>query len=171
MVDVEIRPVLPREYGDLGRLTVRSYRQLVGGAALGPYEDELLDVAARAADCVVLVAVDNDTVLGGVTYVPSADRAMSEFQGEDAAGIRMLAVDPAHQGIGAGRALVEACISLGRKEGRTRLCLHSTPAMAVARALYLSLGFVRLPSLDLTVEDPPYSQSVPLELLAFELVL
>lgn len=169
---MEVRTIRPDECELLGRITIRAYRNLQGGLALGPYEDVLVDVAARTVDCEVFVALDADgELIGGVTYVPGPGTGWSEFTDPDAAGIRMLAVDPPHEGAGAGRALVEACIARARIQLRRRVVLHSTPVMEVARALYERLGFVTTPELDAWVTDEPYSVDEPLHLIAYGLSL
>ena len=116
----------------------------------------------------MLVAVDDDgRVLGSVTYVPGAERAMSEFKDADAASIRMLAVDPAHQGEGVGRALVLECVRLAREAGKAKVLLHSTVHMATAQALYRSIGFERTEDRDIRFAEPPYSEDHPFLLVAF----
>lgn len=146
---MEIRRARPDEYSSLGEITVRAYRDLFGGTSLGSYESELLDVAGRDADSEVYVALDDGgSVMGGVTYVPGPGRKMSEFIDPDAAGIRMLAVDPGRQGAGVGRALGAWCVERARAQGCSRVVLHSTPAMTVAHGIYERLGFVRSAELD-----------------------
>jgi ribosomal protein S18 acetylase RimI-like enzyme len=86
-----------------------------------------------------------------VTYVPGPGPD-SETDDPDAAEIRMLAVLPAARGRGVGRALVEACIDLAREAHRRRLVLHTRAVMEDARHIYESLGFVRAPALDFSVE-------------------
>jgi predicted N-acetyltransferase YhbS len=168
---MDIRAARPEEFEALGRITVKAYQQVVDGEPLGSYEDQLLAVADRAADSVVLVAVDADgELLGGVTYVPDAGRAMSEFDDPDAAGIRMLAVRPDRQGAGVGRALTTACIERARAEGRPRVVLHSTDFMTVARGMYARMGFVEAPQLDLWVSRAD-GEEPTLRLIAFVLVL
>ncbi len=169
---MEIRRIRPEEYDALGDIAVRAYRQLFGGGSLGPYEEELLDVARRSEDSEVYVAIDDDgALLGGVTYVPGPDRQMSEFDDPDAAGIRMLAVDPRRQRAGAGRALVETCVEIARARGRRRLVLHSTPVMTVAHGIYQKLGFARAAGLDKWVDESPDQGDSPLHLMAFTLSL
>ena len=143
---IEVRLVRPSEHEALGALTVQAFEALPG-AVLGDYADELRDVATRAAAVEVLVAVEDDRLLGGITYVPGPGR-FAEFEDDDAAGIRMLAVDPAAQGRGVGRLLSEACIERAVAAGRARIVLHSTPWMPAAHRLYESLGFVRAPERD-----------------------
>jgi hypothetical protein len=91
---MEIRRVQSDEYSALGEITVRAYRELFNGRSLGPYERELREVAPRDADSEVFVAIEEGSVVGGVTYVARPGLRMSEFTDPDAAGIRMLAVDP-----------------------------------------------------------------------------
>jgi ribosomal protein S18 acetylase RimI-like enzyme len=169
---MQIRLIRPDECEVFGEITLRAYRDLIGGGSLGPYEDELLDVSARQLDCEVYVAVDNNgTLVGGVTYVPDHERTMSEFEDPEGAGIRMLAVDPQYQGQGVGRALVETCIARARLQHRRRIILHSTPVMTIAQTIYKRLGFETSPELDVWFHDDPYSTSEPLHLIAYALSL
>jgi ribosomal protein S18 acetylase RimI-like enzyme len=168
---MEIRLIRPDESAALGRITVAAYRQLFSTDSLGSYEDELADVEARRLDSEVYVALDDGHLCGGVTYVPDSGRAMSEFDDPDAAGIRMLAVDPAFQGRGVGHALVEVCIARARVDERARIILHSTPVMVVAQAMYVRLGFVRAPEFDVFYDGEPYSTEEPLHLVAYVLTL
>jgi ribosomal protein S18 acetylase RimI-like enzyme len=152
---VVIRPVRRDEYARLGAITVSAYVELDGHVHEPDYERQLADIAGRAEAeaTVVLAAVDDGDggrVLGGVTYVRDATSPMAEHAQNGAASIRMLAVDPAVQGRGVGRALTEACIDRARADGADDLVLHSTPWMTTAHRLYEGLGFVRDPSIDLT---------------------
>jgi GNAT superfamily N-acetyltransferase len=150
---VKVRIAEPADYTALGALTVAAYRAVPGYGGEPAYEDELRDVAARAAgtDTEVLVAVaDDGAVLGGVTYAASPASRQAEFDDPDAAGFRMLAVDPAAQGRGAGAALVAAVVERARADGRRRIIIHSTPWMTTAHGLYTRRGFTRRPDLDWT---------------------
>jgi ribosomal protein S18 acetylase RimI-like enzyme len=169
---MKIRLVNPNETDELGDITVRAYRTLYGGESLGPYEDELRDVEGRRHESEVYVAVDDSgRLVGGVAFVSGPESKMSEFDDPDAAGIRMLAVDPAFQALGAGRALVEICIDRAREEGRSKIVLHSTPQMTVAHSLYRNLGFIATPDLDLYFRDEGEPESEPFHLMAFTLRL
>ena len=150
---MEIGLIRPEECVELGRITLAAYRALNGAEPLGPYESELLDVDARRRDSEVYVARDDDHLVGGVTYVPSPHHAMAEFRDPDACGIRMLAVDPAHQGRGAGAALVRSCIARAAEQRRSRIILHSAPSMVLAQAMYVKLGFERAPELDELIHE------------------
>ncbi|MGC9960928.1 MAG: GNAT family N-acetyltransferase [Acidimicrobiales bacterium] len=162
-----IRLARPEEFEAVGEITVQAY--LSGrDTELGDYELTLRDVAGRAADCSVLVALDDrDEVVGAVTYVPGPDTVMSGFSDSEAAGIRVLAVRPDAQRSGIGRTLTEACLDQARADGHPRVILHSTEAMATARRLYEKIGFERRPELDEWVTQPPYSERQPLRLMAY----
>jgi ribosomal protein S18 acetylase RimI-like enzyme len=161
---VEIRRVRAEEHDALGRLTVAAYERLEGGEELGDYAKTLADVDDRARRAVVLVAVDGGELLGGVTYVAGPDNPYAEGLEPAEVGIRMLAVSPAAQGRGIGRALASECLARARRDRARRVMLHSTPWMTAAHHLYESLGFRRTPDRDRSAEPR-------VELLAFVLDL
>jgi ribosomal protein S18 acetylase RimI-like enzyme len=164
MAELTVRPVRPDEHAALGELTVAAYRAVPGETISPGYEDTLRDVAARSDESDVLVAVDGaGTVLGGITYVRGTGR-YAEFEGEDEAGIRMLAVSPAAQRGGVGRRLVQECVDRAAAAGKARIVLHTTEAMLAAQSLYGSFGFERAPERDLMA--PP-----SLRLIAYVLEL
>jgi ribosomal protein S18 acetylase RimI-like enzyme len=161
-----IRPVRPEEYEPLGDLTVAAYHAIPYRM---PHQDiydvQLRDVARRATTSCVLAAVTPaGELLGGVTYVSGPDDPYSEELQEGEAGIRMLAVDPARQGRGVGRALTTACLDRARSEGRRRIVLHTGTWMPVAVHLYEGLGFSRVPEID-------FSPAPGIELMAYALDL
>lgn len=161
---MKIRQIRAGEHEAAGRVVVAAYRALPGGVTTGGYEGELADVARRAVDAEVLVAVDGPAVVGCVTFVPDAANPWAEELEDGEASIRMLGVDPVAQGRGIGRSLVEACIESARRLGRGAIFLHSTPWMTTAHELYARVGFVRVPERDwLPVPEVP--------LLAFRLDL
>jgi GNAT superfamily N-acetyltransferase len=141
---IEVREIRPEEHEVLARITLDAYLRVPGVAEHADYLEELADVAGRAAQVPVLVAVDatDRRVLGGVAYVPGPG-PLAEAEGEDEAGFRMLAVAPDAQGRGVGRALVAACIERARLAGKRRLVLLTLPTMTAAHALYARTGFSR----------------------------
>ena len=142
-----VREARPEEHAELGRITVEAYR--LAGETEEDYFPELLDVAGRARQVPVLVAVEEGTgrLLGTTTYVPGPG-PYHEGEFGDVASMRMLAVAPEAQGRGVGRALVEACVERTRASGRTGLALYTRPFMTAAHRLYESLGFRREPERD-----------------------
>ena len=150
---LRIRPIRPNDFERLAELTVAAYHSLPTEMPhQAEYDERLRDVATRAATSCVLVAVGaTGELLGGVTYVGGPEDPYSEELAEGEAGVRMLAVDPARQGRGAGRALTRACIERARAAGRRRIVLHTGDSMTAARHLYESLGFSR----DTTIDFSP----------------
>jgi GNAT superfamily N-acetyltransferase len=151
-VPLEIRLVDPSEVAALGELTVAAYAAAPGFGAGDDYFAELADVARRAALAQVLVALDDGTPVGGVTYVPGPG-PYAEFDDPQGASVRMLAVAPEAQGRGVGTALIRACAALARAEGRARLWLHTTPQLAIAQRMYEREGFRRAPEHDWKGDD------------------
>jgi ribosomal protein S18 acetylase RimI-like enzyme len=147
---VLIRVARPDEYPDIGRLTVAAYGaagQL--GDEVGGYRQVLLDVAGRAAEGTVLVAIDQrtDQPLGAVTFVLPGSR-FSELAGADEAEFRMLAVDPAAQGRGVGRLLVGECLRRAAAAGCAAVVLCYRDFATSAHRLYAAMGFERIPERD-----------------------
>ncbi|HLX35673.1 MAG TPA: GNAT family N-acetyltransferase [Candidatus Limnocylindrales bacterium] len=142
-----IREAGPAEFEAIGALTVEAYRS--AGETEDGYFDELRDVAARAADVPVIVAIEagSGRVLGSVTYVPGPG-PWHEGEFGEAASFRMLAVAPDAQGRGVGRALVDACIARARAAERPSIGIYTRPFMRTAHRMYERFGFVRAPELD-----------------------
>jgi ribosomal protein S18 acetylase RimI-like enzyme len=161
---MEVRRLRVGEHDAASVLVVAAYRALPGAHMSGGYELDLADVARRDAEADVLVAVDGRDLIGCVTFVPDSANPWAEELEDGEASIRMLAVDPAAQGRGVGRALLDACEQRAHSLGRRAIFLHSTPWMAAAHRLYARIGFVRVPERDwLPVPEVP--------LLAFRLDL
>jgi hypothetical protein len=66
---VQVRPVKPGEYELAGRIVLSAYESLPGSHMSGGYAEVLADVARRAGEAEVLVAVGSE-LLGCVTFVP-----------------------------------------------------------------------------------------------------
>ncbi|WP_181796275.1 GNAT family N-acetyltransferase [Streptomyces sp. WELS2] len=168
-MDIEIRPAVPREYAALGEITARAYLEdgLLDFGESDEYLDELRDVAKRAAAAEVLVAVADGRPLGCVTFVPDGG-PMADIARPGEAEIRMLAVDHAARGRGAGEALVRACVERARAtKGCTALVLSTQRTMRTAHRIYERLGFVRTPGRDWN----PVPELDDITLLTYELTL
>jgi ribosomal protein S18 acetylase RimI-like enzyme len=143
---VMVRDALPSEYGEVGRLRVGAY---VAGGFMSSSSDYAPTLAAlgSAGDGQVLVAVDDGRLLGTVMLQawPHAGRVVHQ---SDEAEIRALAVAPAGQGRGTGRALLQAVIGRAAQQGVRHLVLCTQPEMAAAHHLYEQAGFARLPERD-----------------------
>jgi ribosomal protein S18 acetylase RimI-like enzyme len=96
-----------------------------------------------------IIAVEHGTVTGSVLlYPPHARPPESDIHWTGWPEVRLLAVAPAARGRGIGRALMRECLRRAREWDAPFLQLHTMEVMAVARALYERMGFVRMPQLD-----------------------
>lgn len=148
MTGVSVRPARPSEYEALGALCVAAYRADGQDPDSTGYTARLGDVAGRARDGEVLVAVDDQgTPLGTVTFVlPGSPLSALARPGE--AELRMLAVDPAAGGRGVGRTLVLACLDRAARAGCDSVVINVHSIAGKALRLYDRLGFRRVPELD-----------------------
>jgi ribosomal protein S18 acetylase RimI-like enzyme len=147
-VTVTVRPALPADYPAISRLTLAAYEADGQFEGAGYYPDMLADVAGRAGAGDLLVAVSPaGAVLGAVLYVHEGG-PFAELSRPGEAEFRMLAVDPAAQGRGVGRALVQACVDRAAAAGRTAVVICVRDIAVAAQKLYESFGFLRTPDLD-----------------------
>ena len=110
------------------------------------YLAEMADAAARAAQGVLLVAVEEGGRVVGTVTLYLAPGSMQWRPGD--AMFRLLAVAPAARGRGIGQALFQACLDRARAAGKRRMALHTTAWMPIARAMYERAGFHREPEGD-----------------------
>ncbi|WP_327343617.1 GNAT family N-acetyltransferase [Streptomyces europaeiscabiei] len=168
-MDITIRHVAPDEYASLGEITAQAYLGdgLLDFGESDVYLGELRDVAKRAAEADVLVALADGRVLGGVTFVP-AGGPMADIAAAGEAEIRMLAVAPEARGRGVGEALVRACVERARTvEGCVRVVLSTQRTMRAAHRIYERLGFTRTPERDWN----PLPDVFDISLITYELTL
>lgn len=149
---LEIRPARPDEHDVVGALTVRAFATIPGfDAGHDGYTAVLADVATRARTCEILVALDDGRVVGAVTYVPGPG-PLAEFDEPGGSGLRMLAVEPGHEGRGIGTALTRTCLDRAAASGRCLMVLHTSEHNVAAESLYVRLGFRRTPQRDIHVD-------------------
>jgi predicted N-acetyltransferase YhbS len=161
----------------------REYATVLPPAVFGPYLADILDLDARVggpgglmersgSPPVVpgrlLVSEHDRRVVGTVTFY---EDAAAEGLGWPAgwAGLRALGVDPSARRLGAGRALMDACLERARAAGAPVLCLHTAAFMTAAVALYEAMGFRRAPAYDFDV--PAGGGAPPVAILAYRLDL
>jgi len=147
-VAIEVRPVRPQEYDEAGRVTALAYREFVrpeDPPAWEEYLARITDVRERAVRTLVLVAVEDETILGSATLElegrTETDDDLPLAPGE--AHIRMLGVHPDARRRGVARLLMEACMDQAGRAGKTLMSLNTTQRMDAARRMYESMGFER----------------------------
>lgn len=149
---ITVRPARPEEWERAGAVCVAAYDaadQLEPGS---PYIAVLADAAGRARDSIVLVAVEDTTVVGTVT-ICSPGSASREIGGPDEVEFRFLAVDPAAWGQGIGAALVAAVEEHARATGAHALAICVRDINTSAARMYERMGFLRDPDRDWTPRD------------------
>ena len=156
---MEVRRIRPDEHAAAGDVCVAAYDPLLTGAE-DDYRDRLHDVATRAAQAEVWVAVVEGGVVGVVTYCPPGS-PWREIGRDDEGEFRMLAVDPAAQGAGAGTALARLCEERAREHGASAVMVAPPNG---ARNLEAVAGYyaavaeaARLP---LVIQDEPVTTQV-----------
>ena len=111
------------------------------------------NMSALAEQFEIIVSEDHGGLVGAVAYVgPGKEKAV--YFDPSWPIIRMLVVDPARRGVGAGRALTEACIDRAMRDESPVIALHTSPIMTVALPMYLRMGFE-------FVRDTPPIRGVP----------
>src|SRR5258705_10143520 len=152
------------EFQEIGKLMVRVYSEIDGfpkQAEHRAYYEMLLHIGdlTRKANTELLVAVSPDgKVIGAVVYFSdmkfygSGGTAMAE---KNAAGFRLLAVDPPARGLGIGKILTNECIRKAKEAKTEQMIIHSTKAMQTAWKMYESMGFKRSEDLDFMQEKLP----------------
>ena len=178
-----LREAFTGEMGAVGALRVGAYEAQRLLDVNPPYA-AILSALGSDGHGIVLVAAEDGAVEDGAVEDGAAEGKGNTWAGgllgtvmlepwhdgsevardQREAEVRALGVAPQAQGRGVGRALMLAVIDRARAAGARRLLLSTQPGMEAAQALYLSLGFARLPELD-------WSPAPGLTLLAFGLAL
>ena len=123
--------IYAREYGydaSFEALTARIVADYANGHDPARERAWIAEVAGHRVGCVFCVAIDDST-----------------------AQLRILLVAPECRGLGAGNALVKACLDFARQAGYSRMRLWTQADLAQARRVYLAHGF------RLTGEEPHHS--------------
>jgi ribosomal protein S18 acetylase RimI-like enzyme len=139
---MRIRPYSPSDADAVNATALAAFAQYRGVYTnWDVLERGVGSMAALADTADIIVAEVGGVVVGAVAYVGSGRLPRADFFEPEWPIIRMLVVDPAARGQGLGRKLTEACVELGRRDGAKVIALHTSPAMEVALALYLRMGF------------------------------
>ena len=147
-MSVALRRAAPSDFPDVRRITREAYLRAGHFTADHPYMSVLEDVEHRAEHAQVWVAEAAGQVVAAVTLT-FAGQPYSEIAAEGELEFRMLAVDPACQGGGVGRAVVRKVVDHALQlPGIGAISITSATFMEPAHRLYESLGFRRAPERD-----------------------
>ena len=130
-----VRPALASEMDEVRRL-FRAYQAwLRVDLCYQNFDAELagLPGAYAAPGGGLWLAVAEGAAVGAVALRP--------LDGDGSAEMKRLWVQPEAQGLGLGRALIDACLDAARAAGYRRVKLDSLPRLEAAMALYEACGF------------------------------
>ncbi|HLN74202.1 MAG: GNAT family N-acetyltransferase [Methylococcaceae bacterium] len=159
-----VRNAKPSEFEEIGQLMVEVYSQLegfpkqteqpeyylmlanVGSLTLKPHTELMVAVTpgGQIAGAVVY--------FGDMKQYGSGGTATLETQ---AAGFRLLAVNPKYRSQGIGKLLTYECISKAKVQKRSQIIIHTTMAMQTAWTMYEKIGFKRSENLDFMQGELP----------------
>ncbi|MHA6249343.1 GNAT family N-acetyltransferase [Pontibacter sp. CAU 1760] len=162
--ELTIREARPDEFQQIGELMVNVYAQLEGFPKPDDqpnYYKLLANIGSLTENPVthLLVAVSPEgSITGAVVYIGDMQYYGSggtATQEKNAAGFRLLAVDPDTRGNGVGKLLINECIRRAQADNQSQLIIHSTKAMQIAWGMYEKIGFTRSEDLDFMQESLP----------------
>jgi ribosomal protein S18 acetylase RimI-like enzyme len=147
---MEVREATPDEHPEAGRVTSEAYREFVGPGDEDweRYLRRIANVAERADQTTIMIAVEDGRVLGSLTLEldgrvrDEGEEGQRPLEPEEAH-IRMLGVDPAARARGVARALMAESEARARAAGKTFMTLNTTQRMKAAQAMYERLGYER----------------------------
>jgi ribosomal protein S18 acetylase RimI-like enzyme len=130
-MDWTLRPAEPTDAPAVAELVNAAYGHYVAriGRPPGPMN---ADYAQVLRDAAVTVAVDGSAIVGVLVLAET----------EDGFTIENVAVAPAHQGRGLGRALLLLAESEARRAGHAAIALYTHELMTENLALYQRIGYV-----------------------------
>lgn len=159
-----VRNAKPSEFDEIGKLMVLVYSQLEGfpkPSEQPAYYNMLANIGEQTnkPETELLVAVSSDNKIAGglvyfsdMQYYGSGGTATKEL---NAAGFRLLAVDPSIRGHGIGKLLTNECIQKTKEKNLNKMVIHTTMTMQTAWKMYENLGFKRSEDLDFMQGELP----------------
>jgi GNAT superfamily N-acetyltransferase len=160
----KVRNAKPEEFKTIGKLMVQVYSQLEGFPKQSEQPNyykmlENVGVFTTKPNTELLVAVSPEgNIDGAVVYFSDMQHYGSggtATQEKNAAGFRLLAVNPETRGKGLGRLLSLACIEKAKEKKLNEVIIHTTKAMMTAWKMYESIGFKRSEDLDFMQGELP----------------
>jgi len=149
-----IRDARPEDFAKLGEIRVAAY---VADGHMSPdseYAPMLRALGSEGLDHVLVAVNDehNPAEILGTVMLQGWPQGGEILTGAHEAEIRALAVSPAAQGAGVGRALLQAVVQRAAQVGIEYLVLLTQPDMKAAHHLYEKAGFTRLAERDWSPE-------------------
>jgi GNAT superfamily N-acetyltransferase len=158
-----LRDARPDERETIAALTRAAYGEyatVMTPEAWQELADAVESGLASTAPAERIVAELDGRVVGGAALFAANVDAYSHAEGAKRLGwpeVRLVAVHPEARGHGIARALMNECVRRARGAGATAIGIHTSKSMGAAMALYLSMGFVRVPEEDF---QPPGAELV-----------
>jgi ribosomal protein S18 acetylase RimI-like enzyme len=151
---IEVRRVRPEEYLLAGEVTASAWGPTGSVENKGwlSFRARVADVANRDTVAAVHIATDGDRILGSVTLETEervVDEESSTILAPEEAHVRVLGVAPGSRRRGVGRILMSHCADVARQNGKTRLTLNTSLDNSSAQSFYESIGYTRLPDIEL----------------------
>jgi ribosomal protein S18 acetylase RimI-like enzyme len=110
------------------------------------------DVASRDTVAAVYIATEGGRIVGSVTLETEervVDGENSTTLAPEEAHVRVLGVAPEARRTGVGRVLMMHCAEVARRKGKTRLTVNTSLNNSSAQSFYESIGYTRLPDIEL----------------------
>ncbi|SRR6266545_2361147 len=148
---VLIRDARPEEVDAAGAVVRAAYQQFESvypGESWQRYITMVGELSPRTGEGEIIIAERSGELIGCVIFYADGSKSGQGEWPEGWSGVVRLAVLPTARGLGIGRALIDECLRRAREGGAATLALHTTEWMAVARAMYERMGFVRAPEFD-----------------------
>ena len=157
MAEVVVREARPEDDAIVGEILVSGYltryaQKMPEVVLTERRKSELRDVASKRRAALVLVAEIDGRVVGTVAVWPPNSPA-SEAWLPEACDLRHLAIDPAVQGRGLSKPLLDEAERRARQMGARFVCLHVRRGNKGVAALYMGRGYVRAPEGDLDLPE------------------
>jgi len=157
VAEVLVREARPEDDAAVGEILVSGYltryaQKMPEVVLTDRRKAELRDVASKRKEALVLVAELEGKVVGTVTvWRPGA--AASEAWLPEACDLRHLAIDPAAQGRGLSKPLLDEAERRARQMGANYVCLHVRRGNRGVAKLYMDRGYVRAAEGDLDLPE------------------
>jgi ribosomal protein S18 acetylase RimI-like enzyme len=157
MAEVIVRDARPGDDFAVGEILVAGYltryaQKMPEVVLTDRRKAELRDVAAKRKEALVLVAELDGRVVGTVAlWRPGAPNSEAWLPG--ACDLRHLAFDPAVQGRGLSKPLLDEAERRAREMGARYVCLHVRRGNKGVAKLYMDRGYLRAPEGDLDLPE------------------